>query len=209
MMVEIDKTILDGGNWDLACKNPINFTQNAVGAPILSHWGIRFWDSGNRATSKERASRATLNILVAKTDVLQGLRTSGRNMWISPRNGQEEFTKYHPVWLQISLAEVRIQHDRLAQSAGIVKGRTGFAFRSPLEHLDEIRQTLLPGSSPQPHLGPPSEIHLYKISPTPLNATRDDVVAFLAKNLTQCKSAIRRQLGPRGMAHSPRSTDDQ
>ena len=97
----------------------------------------------------------------------------------------------------MSLAEVRIQHDRLAHSAGIVKGRSGFAIRIHVEHLEEVRQTLLPGSSPQPHLGPPSDIHLYKISPTPLIATRDDVVDFLAKNLTQCKSAIRRQLGPR------------
>ena len=66
-----------------------------------------------------------------------------------------------------------------------------------MEHLDEVRQILLPGSTPQPHLGPPSELHLYKISPTPLNATRDDVAEFLTKTLTNCKSAIRRQLGPR------------
>ena len=37
MMVEIDQTFLDRGDWDLACKNPVHYTQTAVGAPILSH----------------------------------------------------------------------------------------------------------------------------------------------------------------------------
>ena len=42
LMVEIEKNMLDAAGWDLVCKNPVNFTQNAVGCPLLSHWGIRF-----------------------------------------------------------------------------------------------------------------------------------------------------------------------
>ena len=150
MMVEIEQNTLDRGNWDLACKNPIGFTRNAVGTPILSHWGIRFWDNDNRATSKEKAIRATLNILVAETDVPQCLKASGRNVWISPRNGQEVFTQYRPVWLQMSLAEVRIQHDRLAHSAGIVKGRSGFAIRTHLEHWRKFARPYSPVPHPNP-----------------------------------------------------------
>ena len=127
---------------------------------------------------------------MAKGDVPQCLKSSGRNIWIAPRNGQDEFAKYRPVWLQLSLSEVRIQHDRPAHSAGIIKGRTGFAIRPPWNTLMKFARFCSLGHHP----------NLTWVHPPNFTFTRSARHRSMLPEMTllssKCKSAIRRQLGP-------------
>ena len=118
-------------------------------------------------------------------------------LWVSPRLDQTAFTRYRPIWIAGSLETVRIAHAKLAGACGLVRTRRGFGIRVENSQYEHCRRSLLPDEPQTPHLGRDSELWHYKLSPTPVGATSEDILKFTVGNFPDVKSTVKRQLGPR------------
>ena len=168
LLVELEEELVDKPTWDRVCPKPVEFIQTTLGktANIMSTWGTRYWNREGKLSNPKECCRITTNILV-QPDVLHSiLKTSGTNWWISPRQGQDVYHSFRPLWIRGSLADCRRKHDTLMHASGIVKGNRGFAVRIPTEDLDEAKKVLYPGQPWQPTLDPKESVQMYKVSPT-------------------------------------------
>ena len=84
----------------------------------------------------------------------------------------------------------------LEYTAGTIKGERGFAVRVARDKVEETKQSLFPGQPIQPFFDPYDQVCLYKVSPTPLGATHDDVTTFLKGALKNYTVQVRKQVGP-------------
>ena len=198
LLVELEEELVDKPTWERISDKPMEFVQTTLGKSvnIMSTWGTRYWNKMGKISPPKEACRVTTNVLVEPEVLHQVLKTSGTSWWISPRQGQEVYHDFRPLWIRGSLADCRRKHDTLMHATGIIKGQKGFAVRIPTEHLDEAKKVLYPGQSLQPTLDPKEIVQMYKVSPTPVGATQEDVSSFLRRALPMYTIQVRRQVGP-------------
>ena len=199
LMVEILKDQCP--DWDRMTPNPMQYlTMRLKGTKVASHWGARWWGKGGKTTTPTGAERFTTNLLIPKDEVKDVLRGSGTaGTWFSPRAGQPQYDLYGVLWTPGSLQEVRISHDKLASAAGVVRSRKGYGIRVLKDDMQTAKQMLFPGIPFPPTLshGIDPEL-LFKLSPTPLGAGREDVQAYLDKQTELENPRVVRQVGPKG-----------
>ena len=198
LMIEMERTLVDATTWTQLTNKPVEHVQVTLGKhiPLLSSWGTRYWDAQDKISTPTNCQRVTTNVLIAPEHLQMTLKISGTNIWISPRSGQPVFQDYRPIWVKGNPTEVRGQHDVLENATGIIKGKRGFAVRVPTEKIEEAKQYLFPGQLVQPSLDPTEQVCLYKVSPTPLGATQEDVASFLNGVLKSYTVQVRKQIGP-------------
>ena len=166
-------------------------------APLLGNWGLRYWNSKGKPVRPQEATKLSINILVEEGKLEGFLQKSGDPLWVNPRLDQPAFARFRPIWMPGTLEQVRIAHAKLAGACGLVRTRRGFGVRVDSARFEECRRQLLPDAPQTPHLGRDSELWHFKISPTPIGATSDDIMQFLGKCIPNVKNTVKRQLGPR------------
>ena len=198
LLVELEDELVDTQTWEKVCPKPVEFVQTTLGksVSILSTWGTRYWNRAGKISNPKDCCRITTNILVQPEVLHSVLKTSGTSWCISPRQGQDIDHAFRPLWLRGNLADCRRKHDTLLHATGIIKGNRGHAVRIPVEFLDEAKQILYPGQPLQPTLNPQERVQMYKVSPTPVGATQEDVSSFLRRALPSYTIQVRRQVGP-------------
>ena len=188
-------------DWGKLAASPMQYLSSRLKTfSLLSHWGARMWAGKTRTFQSHNADRFTTNILVPRDALPQILRMSGvGGIWFSPRSGQPEFEKYGILWVPGNLSEVQTSHDKHPDAMGVVRSRKGFGIRFPKDSMAAAKQLLTPGipfhaavfQGVDPNL-------LFKISPTPLGAGRDDVQDYLSKQPELSDPKVIRQIGPKG-----------
>ena len=166
-------------------------------APFLGNWGTRYWSPKGKPAKPQEAAKLSTNLLVHEEKLDAALQKSGDMLWVSPRLDQTAFTRYRPIWIAGSLETVRIAHAKLAGACGLVRTWRGFGIRVENAQYEQCRRSLLPDEPQTPHLGRDSELWHYKLSPTPVGATSEDILKFTVGNFPDVKSTVKRQLGPR------------
>ena len=158
------------------------------------------WAGKTRTFSPQNADRFTTNILVPRASLTNILRMSGcGGLWFSPRSGQPEFESFGILWIPGSLAEVQTSHDKHPDAVGVVRSRKGFGIRFPKDSLAVAKQAINPGVPFHPATSQGVDPNLlFKISPTPLGAGRDDVQDYLNKQPELLDPKVIRQIGPKG-----------
>ena len=160
LMVELEAELVDKQAWDRIIVKAIDFVQGTVGknSTLLSSWGTRFWDDAEKLSTPSECCRVTTNISISPGALDGVLKLSGTNMSISPRQGQEVFRNYRPIWIRGRLADCRRKHDTVLRATGIIKGNRGFAVSIPSDHVDDAKKTLYPGQPLQPSLHPAEQV---------------------------------------------------
>ena len=199
LLLEAYKDELPQPLWEDLTDNPLPAIKKRLEgtAPLLGNWGLRFWGSKGKPTRPHEAQKLTINVLVEEDKLDSFLQRSGDPLWISPRVDQPAFARYRPIWLSGSLDQVRVAHAKLAGACGLIRTKRGFGIRVPTDRFDECRRMLLPDEPAAPHLGRDSELWHFKISPTPVGATAEDILHFIGTCIPDVKSTVKRQLGPR------------
>ena len=210
MMVEVHKADTTPANWTVAIANLPDYCKQFLNpdVTVLSHWGTRFWGPQGRPSDKAISVKATINILVDDKEAPQALRKSGGDIWLSPRAGQPLFEKLRPIWLNMDLPQAQVTHDKLEAAYGLTRTKRGIAVRVDASQFESTRQALFPGRDFPPQVGKPSEIFHFRLSPTPLGATPQDINDFLAKYVPTIEGAARKQISPKAWmvalnAHPP------
>ena len=104
--------------------------------------------------------------------------------------------------------QAQVTHDKLEAAYGLTKTKRGIAVRVDASQFEATRKALFPGREFPPQVGKPSEIFHFRLSPTPLGATPQDINDFLAKYVPTIKGAARKQVSPKAWivalnAHPP------
>ena len=198
LMVEMEMDLVDKQMWEHVISKPVESVQMTVGKQnnVLSSWGTRYWNEAGKISTPPECTKVTTNVLIPPESLEGILKLSGTTLWVSPRQGQDVYHNYRPIWVRGNLAECRRKHDTVLHAMGIIKGARGYAVRIPNEHVDEAKKTLYPGQPLQPSLNPTEQVCMYKVSPTPLGATQEDVDNFLRSALPSYTIQGRRQIGP-------------
>ena len=185
--------------WDELQNNPMGTIKKRMEqiTPILGNWGTRFWNQKGKPVGPHDAYKLSTNLLVDedKLDIL--LQKSGDPYWLSPRLDQPAFARFRPIWIGGNLEQVRIAHAKLAGACGLIRTKKGYGVRVHADRYDESRKQLLPHEPSAPHLGRDQELWHYKISPTPVGSTAQDILLFIGKCIPNTKGTVKRQLGPR------------
>ena len=198
LMVEVYQENVDEHRWQQCTEDIMGYARAIIETTteVLGHWGIRYWSPKGKPTQAKEATRVTTNVLVDQTKLSSVLRLSGPHLWLSPRVGQQSFDVYKPIWISGPLPQVRIAHDKLPHSCGIIRSKKGFGIRVEADKFQEAYRLLHPNGPAPTHLGPPESVCQYKMSPAPIGATSQDILDFLQKTIPSHRFAIRRQLSP-------------
>ena len=195
MIVEIYQKDMGQTQWETAIKDLPTYVSHTLSpATLQSNWGTRYFGPDGKVTEKSKSVKAALNILVTSSEVQPILRLSGPLLWVSPRVGQKEFARYKPIWLnETSLHAAQVQHDKISKAYGLVRSRRDLGIRVLISDFEQLRKVVHPTKAFMPALGPTEDVTLYKLSPTPIGATAEDVSNFLT---TQAKlsGVARKQL---------------
>ena len=199
LMVEIFQENTDEARWQQCTSDPLGYIKAHVETctEVQGHWGIRFWSQKGKPCQAREATKVSANILIDQVKLTSVLRTSGPSLWISPRTGQQSFGDYRPIWVPGPLSQVRIAHDKLPYSCGLIRSRKGFGIRVETSKYMEAYKILHPTGVAPTLMGPPGSACQYKLSPAPLGATAQDILDFLRKSIPSHTFAVRRQISPK------------
>ena len=199
ILVEAYQDEVPSNIWEEILDRPMQVIKRHLeqSTPFLGNWGTRYWSSKGKPARSHEATKFSTNLLVQEDKLDATLQKSGDLLWISPRLDQSAFTRYRPIWIAGTLETARIAHAKLAGACGLVRTRRGFGIRVESSQYDGCRRLLLPDEPQTPHLGRDSELWHYKLSPTPVGATSEDILNFTLGNFPDIKSTVKRQLGPR------------
>ena len=137
-----------------------------------------------------RRPKLSTNLLIQEDKLDATLQKSGDLLWVSPHLDQSALTRYRPIWISGTLETVRMWEPA---------ARRGFGIRVNSKY-DSCRRLLLPDEPQTPHLGRDSELWHYKLSPTPVGATSEDILKFTIANFR------RKSLHPQATVLVPHNT---
>ena len=193
ILVEAYQDEVPSNIWEEILDRPMQVIKRHLeqSTPFLGNWGTRYWSSKGKPARSHEATKFSTNLLAQEDKLDATLQKSGDLLWISPRLDQSAFTRYRPIWIAGTLETARIAHAKLAGACGLVRTRRGFGIRVESSQYDGCRRLLLPDEPQTPHLGRDSELWHYKLSPTPVGATSEDILKFtLARGYRSGKPRI-------------------
>ena len=172
LMVEMDTELVDKQTWERSIAKPIDFVQGIVGKnnTLLSSWGTRFWNDAGKLSTPPKCCKITTNISIAPEALAGILRLSGTNVWVSPRQGQEVYHNYRPIWIRGIWRTEDASMIPCYMQQGLSKA-TG-ALRSE-SRMNMSTRPRYPGQPLQPSLNPPKPLHVLdhrQKPPAPINA---------------------------------------